>query len=501
MAVSLSPSVQTNEVDFSTYVSNISSTVVGAVGGATKGEENKLYFLSSPEDFIQKLGEPTTDSLSTYSVLQYLQEGNQLYYVRVGDDNIIEATITLEDTSATPVPLVTVHAVSPGTWGEDISISTTDIDGFEFSLEVFYEGTLVEEYTNLSLDDTSDRYIEDVVTSDVSDYIYLVDEQAGSGTGIESATDRTLANADDGLSNLLASDIVGSTGTEEGLQIFKNQESVDINVLVVPGKSSLESVASEMLAICESRGDCIAVIDPPDQLSAQGVVDWHNGEGGGEDDPSSALSSSYGACYYPWLKIYDNYNSQNLWVPPSGFVVAQYAKSDRIANTWFAPAGMKRGNITRALDVRFSPNKGERDLMYGGGNAINPIVNFSQEGITIWGQRTLQRESSATDRVNVRRLLVMIRKAIAASTRYLIFDPNDEFLWNEWKGMVRPYLENLKKARAFYDYQIQMGLGTTMSNQDIDNNEVNGRVAVQPTKSGEFFNIDFVLRNTGAEFQ
>lgn len=500
MPIMLSPGVQTTEKDFSTYVAQVSSTIVAVVGGATKGEVDTPIFCSSPQDYIRKLGKPTPDSLATYSAIQYLQEGNQLYYVRVGDSDIAPSTLTIQDTTTTPVEVLSIEALTPGTWGDNIKIETSNVSNQIFDMTVYYEGVEVEQYAEASLDSTSENYIEDVVVD--SEYIDVIDMQDGTGTDVEVVVE-SLSGGDNGLSNLQASDIIGELGVTpaEGLQNFKNTEKIDINVLIVPSKSSMSSVAAEMTSICEGRGDCIALIDPPMGLSAQGVADWHNGEGGGVDDPSQALNSSYASLYWSWLKVYDTYYSTERWLPPSGFVAAQFAFNDRQTNPWFAPAGLKRGRVVRALDVEHSPDKGDRNLLYGNGNAVNPIVNFAKDGITIWGQRTLQRKPSATNRVNVRRLLLMIRKAIAGSTRYLTFDPNDEFLWREWKGMVRPYLEGLKNSRAFYDYKVEMGLGTTMTATDIDQNKMNGRVAIKPTKSAEFINIDFVLLSTGAEFK
>lgn len=508
--VMLSAGVTTAEKDYSTYVAQVSTTVVGAVGGAVKGPVDTPMFISSPDQFLRVFGDPTPDSLATYSVLQFLQEGNKLWYIRVGsttgDDPLAPASLEVYDDQTTSAEVMTITAKTDGTWGNEVRIYVDDISGLEFTLSVEYKGVTVESYEG-SLDSASDIFIEDLVKN--SDYIYVdvaddvaVTEEGEDGTiSIENAhTEGTLLSGGaDGLSELDSSDIIGAS-LNEGLQNFKNSEVYDINLMIVPAKSALASVATEMISICESRGDCMAIIDTPFGMNPEEVVSWHNGQGEGEDDPSASLNSSYATLYWSWLKIQDPYYSTERWIPPSGFIAGQYAHSDRVSKPWFAPAGLKRGRLIRALDVEYSPNQGERDLLYSGGNAINPIVNFAQDGITIWGQRTLQRKPSATDRVNVRRLLLMIRKAIAASTRYITFDPNDEFLWNEWKGFVQPYLQNLKDSRAFYDFKVEMGLGSTITNSDIDGNRMPGRVMVQPTKSAEFIPIDFVLLNTGAEF-
>jgi len=244
----------------------------------------------------------------------------------------------------------------------------------------------------------------------------------------------------------------------------------------------------------------MALIDPPMELNVQEVVDWHNGDLEGGDYPNQALSSSYAATYWPWMQYSDPFHGGRIWLPPSGEIAATYARNDRMAYPWFAPAGHQRGSLNKPLDIETSPNQGARDYMYGDGDAVNPIVNFTQEGITVWGQRTLQRRPSALDRVNVRRLLLMMRKAIAASTKYLVFEPNDEFTWNEWTGMVEPYLENLQNSRALYDYRVQMD-ENTVTPQAIDQGRMPGRIIIKPTKAAEFITIDFILVRTGAEIE
>lgn len=516
MSVTLSPTVNTRVKDFSTFVTDTSATIVGCVGGAQKGPVDEALLCTSPQDFLRKFGEPIADSMSTYGALQFLQEGNQLFYVRVADGDETASSLTVDNGAETDEEdVLEISALTPGTWGDRIEISITDIENGDstdsdtvFTVEVYYDESLEESFTECVLNEESDEgtYVEDAVNEDTSNFIEIEDVRDGSVTeaGEDSEIDddvdmESLSDGENGLDDLSDSEIIGSSD-REGLQIFRNTERIDINVLIVPGRSAEDAVIAEMLDIAESRGDTLAIIDAPDNLTAQEVVEWHNGEGEGDKDPASAVNSEYGALYYPWMEIHDAINETDVWIPPSGMIAGTFARTDRENGRWYAPAGLKRGRLIRALDLRFSPSKGERDLMYGGGDAVNPIVNFSNEGITVWGQRTLLRQNSAKNRVNVMRLLLMVRKAIAGSTRYLVFDLNDSFLWNEWKGMVRPYLEGLKNARALYDFEVEMG-ETTMTTQDVDENKLNGRIELQPTKTAEFITIDFVLTRTEAVFE
>jgi hypothetical protein len=217
--------------------------------------------------------------------------------------------------------------------------------------------------------------------------------------------------------------IIGNPNLETGIYAFANPEVYDITLLVIPGFSS-GSVIAAGLSMCQSRGDCMMLIDPPFGLRAQQVVDWHNGIL--FSDLAQAINSSYGALYTPWLKIFDQFSGGTIFVPPSGFVSAVYSRTAREAEQWFAPAGLTRGKLVTPIDVEVDLTQGERDLLYGFGNAVNPIVNFPQDGICVWGQRTLQRKASALDRVNVRMLLIFIKKNAVRFLRQFVFEPNDK---------------------------------------------------------------------------
>lgn len=489
----LSPGIEVREIDFSSYVANISTTIVGMVGGASKGEVGETHFITNRNQFIRELGEPNPNSLATYAAMRFLGEGSMLYYHRVASDSAEESSVIIQDTESEPADLLEIEALSPGVWGDDITVEVVEGDSdTKFEFNVYFKDVQRESF-ECSLDDTSDDYLADVIDSE---YVDVVDVQDGDGASIETGT-FDLEDGDDGVSDLESADYVG-TGTE-GLQAFRNETAFEINLLAVPGHSSLAPVNSEMISIAEERRDILAIIDPPADLSPQEVVEWHNGEGDGEDDPGSALNSSYAAMYYPWIEVYDAYSEDYLMMPPSGHVLSVIARTDNVSEPWFAPAGLQRAILSSANSLGYNPTRGDRDLMYSNGNAINPIVNFDQDGIVIWGQRTLQRRPSALDRINVRRLLNMLKKAIAASTRYLTFEPNDNLTWNEWTGMVEPYLEGIKNDRGLYDYRVQMD-DSVVTDQDIDQNHLPGKVYLKPTKTAEFITLDFILLNTGAEF-
>jgi phage tail sheath protein FI len=158
---------------------------------------------------------------------------------------------------------------------------------------------------------------------------------------------------------------------------------------------------------------------------------------------------------------------------------------------------LTRGRLNLVIDSERDLSETETDLLYGNDNAVNPIINYRKQGFVVWGQRTLQRDDTALDRVNVRRMLLYVRKLVATSSAYLVFEQNDTGTWTRWTNMVTPFLENIKKSRGLYEYMVVMD-STTVSAANIDRGEMPGKILLKPTKTAEFIVIDFVLKNTGA---
>lgn len=284
-----------------------------------------------------------------------------------------------------------------------------------------------------------------------------------------------------------------------GLKIFRNAEANRVSLLAVPG-ISWSGVINEMIDVCAvGRGDCLALVDPPANLKPQEVMKWHNGQLGTTGAPAVVLNSSYAAVYWPWLKTLDSLNEQELWLPPSGFVAEVIAFNDYQADPWFAPAGLVRGKITNVLEAQYKPNQGDRDVLYSGGNAVNPITTFAASGIVVWGQRTLQREPTALDRVNVRRLLIVLRLAIDAAARVLVFQPNDNTLWRKFSNTVNPILEGVRQRRGLVDFKVVMD-ATTNTPDVIEQNQCIGNVFLKPTKAAEMIILNFIVTTQASTF-
>lgn len=404
--------------------------------------------------------------------------------------------IVTGDTNDTGEICFTVNADSPGIDGSQTQIRVTnDVRENHFLIEVFNGGISVEAWAPLTKNQTSRFYVETYIAL-VSDYIKVVDNTdngAGPLAGVYS-----LAGGSDGIPSdpdLQDALIIGSQVGYTGIYTLSEPEQIDIDLVAVPGHAST-SVVTALLDFCQNvRMDCLAIIDPPFGLTVSEVVSWQNGS-----HPLNLVrfDSDFGALYWPWVKIRDNFNRVDVWVPPSGSVMAVIARSDFLSHPWVAPAGMTRGIVPAITDVYNRPTLAERDLMYGNRNCINPIVHFNDvDGFLVWGQKTLQRRPTALDRVNVRRLMFYLEKRVRAASRQLLFDPNDEVFQRKFISIATQILREVQVGRGVTDFIIKAD--SELNTPDvIDRNEFRAQIGVQPTRAAEFIFIEFSIHRTGS---
>lgn len=277
----------------------------------------------------------------------------------------------------------------------------------------------------------------------------------------------------------------------EGIWTFRNPEAVNINVFATPGIDVFDNtnLVEETIEMIETeRADSLYIVTTPDYynetvLTVDDVV----------DTLSDQFDSNYSCTYWPWVQINDTENNVLLYVPPTRDVVRNIALTDNIAFPWFAVAGTQRGNVD-AIQARKKLTQSERDTLYE--NRINPIATFTSDGIKIWGNKTLQVEETALNRINVRRLLLQARKLISAVSIRLLFEQNDAVVRNQFLSLVNPILDNIRSERGLTDFRV------VLSNdpEDFDRNELNATLFLKPTRSLEFIKIQFVVTNTGASF-
>jgi len=285
----------------------------------------------------------------------------------------------------------------------------------------------------------------------------------------------------------------GSVAYKQALAAIGNADEFDINLLAMPGITFKDHSYVSQLAIdtVENRGDAFLILDlHTDQTAGTAAQD-------NVIQQAFNIDSNYVGTYYPWVKILDTNTNKQIAVPPSVVMPGIYAQSDRIGEAWFAPAGLNRGGITQAIGVSDRLTHADRDRLYEG--RINPIASFPGQGIVVWGQKTLQHRPSALDRINVRRLLIAIKKYISSVSRFLVFENNNSKTRNQFLSIVNPYLENVAQRNGIYAFKVVMD-ETNNTPDIIDRNILYGQLWIKPQRTAEFIVLDFNLLPTGASF-
>lgn len=292
--------------------------------------------------------------------------------------------------------------------------------------------------------------------------------------------------------NCTSATSLGSVGYIKALNTISNSDEFDINMIVTPGVTIADhsSIVNKAIEVAEDRGDTFVIADPVIQGSSVSAAT--------AAVANSGITSNYVGTYWPWVKIIDTDKNKPVWVPPSVVVPRVMAYNDSVAYEWFAPAGLNRGGVNEAVDVELKLTQNDRNDLYE--NRVNPIATFPNQGVCIWGQKTLQLKPSALDRINVRRLLITLKKFIASSSRYLVFENNTTSTRQRFLNIVTPYLETVKARQGLYAFRVIMD-ETNNTPDVIDRNIMYGQIYLQPAKSAEFIILDFNILPTGASFE
>ena len=276
----------------------------------------------------------------------------------------------------------------------------------------------------------------------------------------------------------------------KALNILKNQDEYDINLLLMPGiLTDVHALVSQKaIDVCEDRGDCFLILDPVAYSTTNITTVTGKAEG---------YNTSYAAMYWPWIQVAEPKLGKNVWVPPSVVMAGIYAFNDKVAHPWFAPAGLNRGGIDSAVQAARKLTHANRDTLYD--SNVNPIATFPGQGVVAWGQKTLQKKSSALDRVNVRRLLIKVKKFIASASRFLVFEQNNVQTRTRFLNIANPFLEQVQSQSGLNAFRVVMD-DTNNTPDTVDRNILYGQIFLQPTKTAEFIILDFTVQPTGATF-
>ena len=297
---------------------------------------------------------------------------------------------------------------------------------------------------------------------------------------------------------------------KRALDTVADPEAIDMNMLVAPGLT-FDALTGHMINICEERADALALIDLSNVYTPahEAYNPTKSARVGAGATPAAnslrdrQLNSSYGATFYPWVQTRDEQSGRMLWVPPSVAMAGVLASSQAKSNVWFAPAGFNRGGLSdgaagipvTGITERLTSK--DRDILYEA--RINPIASFPSSGIVVFGQKTLQERSSALDRINVRRLVIYLKKQISVLSTQVLFEQNVQATWNRFKSLIEPFLANVKVQFGITDYKLILDETTTTPDL-IDQNILYAKIMVKPARAIEYIAIDFVIASTGASF-
>jgi phage tail sheath protein FI len=281
---------------------------------------------------------------------------------------------------------------------------------------------------------------------------------------------------------------------ESAYDLFNNKETVDVSLLLSGGHGA--NVQNYIItSIAAARADCVAFVSPPSSAvvnnagnETTSITTWLTDLG---------TTSTYAVADSGYKYQYDKYNNVYRWIPLNGDIAGLCVYTDTVRDPWFSPAGLSRGQIKNAIKLAWNPNKTQRDTLYAAG--VNPVVSFPGQGIVLFGDKTLTNKPSAFDRINVRRLFLVLEKAIATSAKYSLFEQNDEFTRAQFVSTVTPFLRDVQGRRGITDFKVVCDT-TNNTTQVIDSNQFVGDIYIKPSRSVNFIQLNFVAVGTGVDF-
>jgi phage tail sheath protein FI len=399
-------------------------------------------------------------------------------------------------------PGTSAYAAARGGSGDEMHIVVVDEDG-EWSgsansvLESF---EAVSQASDAKTESGSTNYYKNVLNQQ-SEYVWWTAHNSTisqAGSTADSTTFTTTNGAPFSDSLVLGSDGVLPTNGDylDGYDLFDNSEEVDISFVL--GSAANQTRATDLINnVAEARTDCIAVLSP----EKADVVD-NAGYPGKQADDSVTFrnllpSSSYAVMDSGWKYQYDRYNDVYRWVPLNGDTAGIMARSDSQRDPWYSPAGFNRGQVKNVIKLAYSPRKADRETLYNAG--INPVVTFPGQGTVLFGDKTMLAQASAFDRINVRRLFIVLEKVISQAARQSLFEFNDEFTRAQFVNLVEPFLREVQGRRGVTDFRVICD-ETNNTAEVIDRNEFVGDIFVKPNRSINFIQLNFVAVRTGVEF-
>jgi hypothetical protein len=398
-------------------------------------------------------------------------------------------------------PGTTTNVSAAGGTNDEMHIIVIDENG----LFTGTAGTILEKFAGVSkASDATDsvgrsNYYKTVINQR-SQYVWWTGHPAAVANNWGTLSNGVTYTSDATAGEATVSLTLGANGTTDdadlqtAFALFANDELVDVNLIFVGAASA--TVGDYVIDnVAEVRKDCMIFVSP----AAASVLDNVGSEATSiVAEVGSYTRSSFAVFDSGWKYMYNRYYDQYVWVPCNGDVAGLCASTDNVADPWFSPAGYNRGAIKNAVKLAYSPNKTDRDTLYKAG--VNPVVGFPGSGIVLFGDKTLLEKPSAFDRINVRRLFITLEKAIATAAKFQLFEFNDAFTRAQFKNLVEPFLRDVQGRRGIYDFRVICD-ETNNTTQVIDTNQFVADIFIQPAKSINFIQLNFVATRTGIAFE
>lgn len=563
MAFQISPGVNVSEVDLTTVVPSVSTTAGAFVGDFQWGPAEKRTLVTTENELASVFGQPSANTsaasgvantgVSFFSAANFLAYGNNLQVVRAVGSSTINSTtgntailLKNEDSydngftansyhgtfgaryagalgnslkvsvctanatngfaswtyksSFAGAPSTTPFVSSYGGANDQIHIAVIDEDGLftgtkDTVLEAF---AYVSQAPDAVYDDGTPAYWKTVIRNN-SRYIYALnntaafsantDVAASAGTVYTPAFGTTTSSMVGGASSAAV-----AANVQTGLDLFSNKDEIDIS-LIVTGDGLDTTTQNYATNIAKTRMDCVAFVSPlQGQVVGQSasaattaVAAW----------AASLTSTNYAFADSGWKYQYDKYNNIYRWIPLNGDMAGLCVRTDDNTDPWFSPAGYSRGAVKNVVKLAWNPNQAQRDTIYSA--AVNPVVSLPGQGTLLFGDKTLTTQPSAFSRINVRRLFIVLEKAISNASKFSLFELNDEFTRAQFVALVEPFLRDIKGRRGIYDYRVVCD-STNNTQAVIDSNRFVGDIYIKPARSINYIQLNFIAVRSGVQF-
>jgi len=555
MAFQVSPGVQIKEIDATNVVPAVSTSIGGFAGSFNWGPVDKVISVSSEENLVETFGQPDNNTFKHFFVAaSFLKYGNALKVVRVlsghdnatadgtgqlikndedYDNNYADGSLSKGDWVAKypgslgnslKVSVITQGISDFSAWAyssnfdgapttsqyasdlgkssanDEMHIAVIDEDGLISGTpnQVLETFAFVSQASDAKKTDGTSNFYKDVVNAQ-SKWIWWADHNTSLSDAGETVSDNTsFTTSTSAIEASLSGGSDDNTPTTGeiavGFDKLEDAESEDVNLIfAAPDANGANTIANDLISIAVARKDCMAFVSPP----IEDTVGSSTPAADVKSFADSLTSSSYASCDSTALYIYDKYNDVYRYIGAAGHQAGLCANADRVADTWFSPAGVNRGQLLGVTKLAFNPKKADRDTLYKA--RVNPIVSMPGQGTLLFGDKTLLSRPSAFDRINVRRLFIALEKAISTAAKAQLFEFNDEFTRAQFKNLVEPFLRDVKGRRGLTDFLVVCDT-TNNTSQVIDSNQFVADIFIKPARSINFITLNFIATRTGVEF-